>query len=264
MWSLLLCGLFSSWGEWGFSLRWLLLLSVTSSRARGLYVQHMDSLVYPGLLSTGSIVVAWVWLLCGMWDLAGPGIEPMSPTLAGGFFSHWTTGEAPGYGTLWAAQKIPMCCSFPLVHLPLSSSAMADSSSSLLCHSLFFFRTFYKWNHSAWNFFETHFFHSHTHCLWDSSELFLFFIFIFSELFLTSLFPFDCHTVPLYGCTTVCIAIHLLKDIAGVSSLGQLWIEWLCNCRKLSQAGLNMGVISRREVPRSGVLTSTWCPWFSL
>ena len=85
---LLLCGLFSSCGERGFSLQWLLLLAVTSSRARGLYVQHVDSLVDPGPWSTGSIIVAWAWLLCGMWDLAGPGIECMSPTLAGGFFSH--------------------------------------------------------------------------------------------------------------------------------------------------------------------------------
>ena len=26
-------------------------------------------------------------LFCGMWDLLGPGIEPISPTLAGGFFT---------------------------------------------------------------------------------------------------------------------------------------------------------------------------------
>ena len=26
-------------------------------------------------------------LLCGMWSLPGPGIEPMSPALAGGFLS---------------------------------------------------------------------------------------------------------------------------------------------------------------------------------
>ena len=45
--------------------------------------------------------------LCGMWDLPGPGIEPVSPALAGGFLTaepqekpcrwilnHWTTMEA--------------------------------------------------------------------------------------------------------------------------------------------------------------------------
>ena len=29
----------------------------------------------------------WAWLLHGMWDLPGPGIEPMSPALADGFFT---------------------------------------------------------------------------------------------------------------------------------------------------------------------------------
>ena len=32
-------------------------------------------------------------LLQGMWDLPGPGIEPASPALASGFFTHWTTKE---------------------------------------------------------------------------------------------------------------------------------------------------------------------------
>ena len=31
-------------------------------------------------------------MLCGMWDLPGPGIEPVSPALAGGFL----TTEPPG------------------------------------------------------------------------------------------------------------------------------------------------------------------------
>ena len=43
----------------------------------------------PGLYSTGSIVA---WLLCGVWDLPGAGIKPLSPALAGGFF----TTEPPG------------------------------------------------------------------------------------------------------------------------------------------------------------------------
>ena len=47
----------------------------------------------PGLQSTGSIVCgAWVSLLCGMWDLPGSGIEPMTPALPAGFF----TSEPPG------------------------------------------------------------------------------------------------------------------------------------------------------------------------
>ena len=43
-------------------------------------------------------------LLCGMWDLPRPGLEPMSPALAGRFsttagrriLNHCATGEAPG------------------------------------------------------------------------------------------------------------------------------------------------------------------------
>ena len=35
---------------------------------------------------------AWALFLCSTWNLPGPGIEPLSPALAGGFF----TTEAPG------------------------------------------------------------------------------------------------------------------------------------------------------------------------
>ena len=48
-----------------FSLRWLLLLRSTGSKMRGL-----------------------------MWDLPGPGIEPMSPSLAGGFLATRTPGKS--------------------------------------------------------------------------------------------------------------------------------------------------------------------------
>ena len=46
---------------------------------------RMDSLVVTGRLSG---LGAWA----SMWDLLGPGIEPMSPELADGFF----TTEPPG------------------------------------------------------------------------------------------------------------------------------------------------------------------------
>ena len=52
----------------GFSLRWLLLLWSTGFR-------------HVGFSSCG----ARAPLLHGMWDLPGPGLEPMSPALAGGF-----------------------------------------------------------------------------------------------------------------------------------------------------------------------------------
>ena len=65
-------------------------LSCCGDRALG----HVGSVVAaPGLESTGSVVVGYKlsWLH-GMWDLPSSGIEPVSPTLAGGFF----TTEPPG------------------------------------------------------------------------------------------------------------------------------------------------------------------------
>ncbi|KAJ8777491.1 hypothetical protein J1605_014381 [Eschrichtius robustus] len=34
-------------------------------------------------------------LLCGMWDLPGPGLEPVSPALAGGFLTTAPPGKSP-------------------------------------------------------------------------------------------------------------------------------------------------------------------------
>ena len=36
---------------------------------------------------------ARAWLLCGMWDLPGPGLEPGSPALAGGFLTTAPPGK---------------------------------------------------------------------------------------------------------------------------------------------------------------------------
>ena len=59
----------------GFSLHWLLLLQSSGSR-------------HTGFGSCGTRP-QWSW---GMWDLPGPGIKPVSPSLAGGFLST----EPPG------------------------------------------------------------------------------------------------------------------------------------------------------------------------
>ena len=56
--------------------------------------QHVDSVAAaPRLWSTGLIIV--VHGFRGMWDLPGSEIEPMSFSLAGVFFHHWATREAP-------------------------------------------------------------------------------------------------------------------------------------------------------------------------
>ena len=57
----------------GFSLRWLLLL-----RARALGA--LASVVVACRLSSCG---SRAQLLCGMWDLPGPGLEPVSPAMAG-------------------------------------------------------------------------------------------------------------------------------------------------------------------------------------
>ena len=36
----------------------------------------------------------WAQLLCGMWNLPGPGVKPMSPALPGGFLSTVPTGKS--------------------------------------------------------------------------------------------------------------------------------------------------------------------------
>ena len=36
---------------------------------------------------------ARAYLLCGMWDLPGPGLEPVSPALAGGFLTTAPPGK---------------------------------------------------------------------------------------------------------------------------------------------------------------------------
>ena len=38
---------------------------------------------------------AWAWLSRSMWDLAGPGIEPVFPALAGRFLTTEPPGKSP-------------------------------------------------------------------------------------------------------------------------------------------------------------------------
>ena len=81
----------------GFSLQWLLLLWSTGARHGG-----ASTAVARGLSSCGSQALesrlsscgAWALLLCGMWDLPGPGLEPVSPALAGGFSTTAPPGES--------------------------------------------------------------------------------------------------------------------------------------------------------------------------
>ena len=75
----------------GVSLWWLLLLQGTGSRARGLCSRDSQA------LGRGPVVVAHrlsCSLLHSMWDLSGPGIEIMSPAMAGRFLSTVPPGKS--------------------------------------------------------------------------------------------------------------------------------------------------------------------------
>ena len=74
--------------------------SYCGSRALG---ARASELVARGLSSCGSRTLerrlsscgAQASLLCGMWDLPGPGLEPVSPALAGGFLNTAPPGKSP-------------------------------------------------------------------------------------------------------------------------------------------------------------------------
>ena len=94
---------FSSCGE-----RWLLFVAVPASHCGGFSCCGVQALgawasvvVACGLSSCGSWALERrlsssgirAWSLCGMWDLPGPGLEPMSPALAGGFLTTAPPGK---------------------------------------------------------------------------------------------------------------------------------------------------------------------------
>ena len=79
-----------------FSLQWLLLLRSTGSRhagfsSRGMWAQQLCSQALEHRLSSCG---AQAQLLRGMWDLPRPGIELVSPALAGGFLTTVPQGKS--------------------------------------------------------------------------------------------------------------------------------------------------------------------------
>ena len=82
---------------------WAQQLWLAGSRAQARQLWHAGSVVAArGLQSAGSVVVAHglsscgarAQLLHGLWDLPGPGIEPVSPALAGRFLSTAPPGKS--------------------------------------------------------------------------------------------------------------------------------------------------------------------------
>ena len=77
-----------------------------------------------------------VSLLCGMWNLPGPGIKPMSPGLQGRFLTPGPPREAPIYFLIWTGNMIVDGCLrtwsqyFDVLTLEMEK-AMAPHSSAL-------------------------------------------------------------------------------------------------------------------------------------
>ena len=72
----------------GLLIEYLLLLRSTGSRRVG-----FSSCGSPALEHRLSSCGAWAYLLRCMWDLPGPGIEPVTPALAGGFLTTAPPGK---------------------------------------------------------------------------------------------------------------------------------------------------------------------------
>ena len=93
----------SGWGGYSllrcavFSLRWLLLLQSTGSRRTGF--SSCGTWAPERRLSSCGAQAEW---LRGMWDLPGPGLEPVSPALAGRFL----TTAPPGKSVISFSNKL--------------------------------------------------------------------------------------------------------------------------------------------------------------
>ena len=98
---------FSSCGEWGLLFVAVCgLLIAVASLCCGAWALGMRAsvVVAHGLSSWGSWALerrlsscgAWASLLHGMWELPGPGLEPVSPALAGGFLTIVPPGKPRG------------------------------------------------------------------------------------------------------------------------------------------------------------------------
>ena len=104
--SSLLSTLFSSCSEWGL----LTSCGTQASHCDGFSScgaqavgTQVSAAAGRGLSGCGSLALehrlnscgAWAWLLCSLWDPPGPGLEPVPPALAGGFFTTEPPGKSP-------------------------------------------------------------------------------------------------------------------------------------------------------------------------
>ena len=76
----------------------------------GLLVVVASRVVEHRLWSTGSVVLANGLFLQGIWDLPGPGIEPMSLALAGGFLTIAPPEKSPEGQIFNIQQSVKIFC----------------------------------------------------------------------------------------------------------------------------------------------------------
>ena len=127
--------LFSSLQCVGFSLCWLL----CSLLEHGLQARGLQQLWRMGFSSCG----AQAQLLRGMWDLPRPGLEPVSPALAGGFL----TTAPPGKPLLLPSLCLCLICSFLVCFLSWKLTVLISNLSFFL----FFFFYILAVLHSTWD-----------------------------------------------------------------------------------------------------------------
>ena len=83
-----------------------------------LWAMGASGVATPGLWSTHYRVCGVQgYTLCSMWDLPGPRIEPVSPELAGGFFTTEPPGKPWGEGLLCDKQITYMILNIPTTNL---------------------------------------------------------------------------------------------------------------------------------------------------
>ena len=89
------CGGFSCCGAWALGTWASIVVAHGLSSCGSQALEHR-------LSSCG----AWAYLLCGTWDLPGPGLEPVSPALAGGFSTTMPPGKSPAGVIFWYIASI--------------------------------------------------------------------------------------------------------------------------------------------------------------
>ena len=115
-----------------FSLRWLLFLWSVGSRHAGF--SSCGSRALEGKLSSCG---TWALLLRSMWDLPGPGLEPVSPALAGEFLTTAPPGKSKSLcethsGCLFSFPKLSLRSCLLLLN-PIKSCFLTNYSTETPC-----------------------------------------------------------------------------------------------------------------------------------